>query len=117
AWRAGLKLKAGQLPAHGAVLERKDVLHAESMQRTGADDAAGAAGAVDDDGGVRVVHEVPDAQAELGAGHRATTGDAGALVLFGRAGIEDQELVAAMLASVELVWLDLRDTCRKEHLF
>ena len=100
------ELVAGEEPAGGAVFEADDVaVEGHALEGAGSDDAAGASGAVDDDGGVgRGVGEgVGDAQGEFAAGQAASAGDAESMVFFGGAGIEYDEFVAALDACVEVV--------------
>src|SRR6202008_1363410 len=89
----------------------QDVGEAHALEHAGADDAAGAPGAVDDDGGVRgqIAGEVGDAQGQLAARHAAPAGDAEAAELLGGAAVEDQELLARAQALGQLAGLDLRD--------
>ena len=74
--RAMLELEAGEEPALGAVLQRVDRIgQAEIDQRLRADDGARAAGAVDDDLGLRVGDDVADAQRQLAVRAADAAGD------------------------------------------
>jgi len=89
----------GQVPRHRAVLQRHDaVWHAGIDQRLRADDAAGAAAAIDHDKGVRRRHQLVEAIDQLRPGHADRTGDAVRVVLLVGAAVEDSEPFAALLA-------------------
>ncbi|MQM39700.1 hypothetical protein KBTX_03731 [wastewater metagenome] len=86
---------AGELPAHGAVAQGIDrVGHAELDQRLGADDPAGAPGAVDHDGGIRVRDQRFQAHGQLHVGAAACPGDAHAPVFRRRPRVEEMEALA-----------------------
>src|SRR4029453_9857097 len=108
---ARLELVPGEDPTGGAVLQAVDPGNPHALQNPSADDAAGAPGAVHDDGRVPVdvSGDVGDAQGQLAAGHAAAAGDAEAPELLGRAGIEDDELLAALDAHGQILRLDLGD--------
>ena len=56
----------------------------------------------------RVGEGVGDPQRQLGAGHTAAAGDAESPVFLGRAGVEDDQLVAALDPLVQVVGADFR---------
>ena len=67
---AALAAQAGEFPAHGAVAQRHDLVgDAGAAQALGAQDAAGAAGAVDHHQGLRVGRDIADAVGQFAAGH------------------------------------------------
>ena len=102
---------AGEQPARCAVLQPDDLaVEPHPLQHAGTDDAARAAGTVDDHRrvGRRVGEGVGDPQRQLGAGHTAAAGDAESPVFLGRAGVEDDQLVAALDPLVQVVGGDFR---------
>src|SRR5690606_18997327 len=93
---ATLELETGELPSHGAVLERRNALEAEQAQRTCGDDAARAPGAIDDDS-VVIAREIVRRQRELETGRAAPARDRADLVPLARAHVAD----AAALAGID----------------
>src|SRR5207244_7708119 len=94
--RPAFAFAAGELPAHGAVLQRDDAVRdAGIAQRLAADDAARAAGAVDHDERFRIGRDVMHTVRELGAGRIDAAGDAHALVFLEGPRVEDDELLPA----------------------
>ena len=84
-----LQFLTGQGPANGAVAQgRHRVGDAGVDQRLRADDAAGAAGAVDDDARGRVRCQLPGAQHQFGARYADAGGNAHGLVFIEAPGIE-----------------------------
>ena len=116
---ARLQLEACQHPTRGAVLQPQNVLPAHALQHPGANDAAGATGAVDDDGsvGVQVGGDVGDAQGQLAAGDAAAPGDAEPAVLLRGAGVQDNQLVAPFDAGVKFRGVYFRDVVDHLDLF
>ena len=110
--RAPLALRerqARERPSDRAVAQRDDGIgHAGVDQRLRADQAARAAGAVDDDEGRRVRREVTGAAHQFAAGHADRAGQAHAAVFVEAPGIEQDELVAAREATLEFVGRDRR---------
>ena len=99
-----LEREAGQEPALGAVLQRVDRIgDAEVDQRLRADDGAGAAGAVDDDLGLRVGNEVADAQRQLAVRAADAAGDVHLAVFGERAAVDDDEILAGVAHGLELL--------------
>ncbi len=97
------QLKARQLPAHGAVLECIDRVAQPGVdQGLRADDAARAAGAIDDDDRVLVGHLVMHAIDEFGARTVDTARYAHAPEFIERSGVEDDQLVATRLHRLDL---------------
>ena len=87
--RAMVQHLPGQQPADGAVAQRRHrVGDAGVHQALGADDAAGAAGTVDDHPGGRVRRQVSHPQRQLGAGHAGAAGDAHRGVFVEAAGVQ-----------------------------
>ena len=86
---AVLQCLPGQGPADGAVAQGGHrVGDAGVHQGLGADDAAGAPGAVDDHPGARVRRQFTHTQHQFGAGHADGAGDVHGLVLVEAAGVE-----------------------------
>ena len=93
----------GQGPADGAIAQgRHGVGYAGIDQRLGADNAAGASGAVDDDAGGRVRRQLTGAQHQLGAGHADAGGDAHGLVFVEAAGVEHHHIGLAVEQGLHL---------------
>ena len=86
---AELQVISGQQPSRGPVLQPVDVGQPHALQYPGADDAAGASGAVDDNGGVwvQVFGDVGNSQRQFPARDAASAGDAETLVLLGSSGV------------------------------
>jgi hypothetical protein len=103
---AGLAAIAGktrQLPPHGAVAQRHDAVgHPRAAQAFGSHDAAGAAGAVDDDGGVRIGREFADAIDQLAARHADGAGDGHAPVFLQRPAVQDHHGLAGIQQRLQL---------------
>src|SRR5262249_20228812 len=100
---AALQREAGQLPAHGAVLEGDDRIgQTHPTQRLRADVRACPASAVNDDRGLWALHELADAQHELAARHADRAGNAAALVFLERPRVDDHHVVALVDAAYEL---------------
>ncbi len=88
---------AGQRPADSAIAQGMDrVWHAGVDQRLGADDAAGASGAVDDNRRLRGGRQALYPQGQLAAGHADAAGDAHGLVLIEAPGVDDHHLLPAV---------------------
>ncbi len=86
---AVLQFLPGQGPADGAVAQRRHrVGDAGVHQGLGANDAAGASGAVDHHSGARVGGQFTHPQHQFGAGHAGAAGDAHGLVLVEAPGIQ-----------------------------
>ncbi|MEZ5261771.1 MAG: hypothetical protein R2755_08340 [Acidimicrobiales bacterium] len=93
----------GQLPAHRAVLQRQDrVGDAGVAQRLGADDRAGAAGAVHHHGGVGIGGDVVVPVHQLGTRAVNTAGYGHAAELPHRAGVQDDQPLPGGLAGGEV---------------
>ena len=106
--RAALELEAVQHPAHGPVLHRDDGIGQPHLShRLGAEVRAGAAAAVDDDGRVRALHQLAEAQHQLTPRHAPRAGQAAARVLLRRARVHDDHVLARGHAPVELEARDL----------
>ncbi len=87
----------GQGPADGAVTQGGHrVGHAGIDQRLGADDAAGAPGAVDDNARGRIRRQFTGAQHQFGTGHADAGGDAHGLVFLEAAGVEHHHVGVAV---------------------
>ena len=90
-------LKAGEVPAHGAVLQCDHAVgNAGVDQRLRADDAARAPGAIDHHEGVGRRDHVVRAEGEFGAGAIDAAGDADFPVFVQRAAVEDHDFFAAL---------------------
>jgi hypothetical protein len=103
------QIEPGEVPAHGAVLERDDpVGNAGVDERLRADDRARAAGAVDHDQRVGRGHHVVDPVDELRAGAVGGAGDAHPAVLGERAAVEDDDFLARRDATLHFLRLHAR---------
>ena len=116
---AGFQLIPGQKPSGRAVFQAVDVGQPHPLQQAGSDNAAGAPGAVHNDRGIRLqsLDDVGNAQGQFAAGNTAPAGNAKALVLFGRAGVENVQLVPPRHARLQVGRLDLRHVMHHFHLF
>ncbi len=96
--RAVFELQIFEVPALRAVFERVDGIgNAKIDQRLRADNAAGAAGAVDHDGGVRPRRERMSAQRQFAVGAADAARDAHLLVFRKRTAVQHDQVVAAAL--------------------
>ena len=90
---AMFEILLGEGPADGAVAQRHHLVGDAGIdQRLGADDRAGAAGAIDDDGGRGIGRRAAGAQHEFGAGHADRAGDVHGGVFVEAADIEDGDI-------------------------
>ena len=97
------ELKPGEEPALRPVLQRKDGIgDAEVDQGLGADDRAGAAGAVHYDPGLRIGCDVADAQHELSVRAADAAGDAHLAVFGPGPAVDDDEIVAPLPHRLEI---------------
>ena len=104
-----LQLQPGEPPGLRPALQRDDpVRHAGVDQRLRADDAAGAAGAGDDDQRIRVGHQIGEAMHQLGAGAAHRAGHMKAVELLDRAAVEHRDLRALAPDTVEFGGGDVR---------
>ncbi len=88
--RAVFELPARQRPADGAVAQRHHLVGNTGIdQRLGADDRAGAAGAIDDDGGRGIGRGAAGAQHQFGAGHADRARDVHGRIFVEAPDIED----------------------------
>ena len=95
------------MPAHGAVAQRHySVRHAGIDQRLRADDAAGAAGAVDDNEGIGRGRDVVYAQDQFRARHVDAGRDRDARIFVVGAAVEYHHVGAGAHVRVELVGAD-----------
>ena len=100
---AGLQLEAGQGPADGSVSQRIDRIgQAGIAQRLGADQAAGATGAIDDDRGVGIGGQGGGAQDQLGAGHADPARNAHGAVFLEPPGVEHHQIAFGLEESLDL---------------
>src|SRR5690606_9151817 len=117
----GLELEAGHRPGHRAILQCVDrVLHPHADEYVGAEDAAGAAGAVHDDRRVLVLWRVDqraDADRQFRPRDIERAGHVGTLVLLASARVEDQDALAALLPLDDLLWRQVRRLALDGHLF
>ncbi len=101
--------QAGERPAHRAVAQRHHLVRQAGVdQRLRADDAAGAAGAIDDDQRVGRGRDVVDAQHQLGARHVGGARDRDALEFVERPAVDHDHVGAAAHQAVELLGGDAR---------
>ena len=116
---AGFQLVPRQQPSSRAVLQTADAGQPHALQQTRPDYAARTSRTVHDHRGIGLqpLHDVRDAQGQFSPGHAAPPGDAEALVLFRRAGIDDVQLVAARHACLQVGGLDFRHVVHHFHLF
>ena len=101
--RPMLELEAGEEPPLRAVFQRVDRIgDAQIDQRLRADDGARAAGAIDDDLGLRVGNEVADAQRQLAVRAADAAGDAHLGVFAERAAIDDDEILGGLAHGLQV---------------
>jgi hypothetical protein len=94
---AMVELEAGEQPADRAVAQRRHRIRDAGVdQRLRADQAARAAGAVDDDARGRVRRQVACPQHQLGTGHAGAGGDAHRAVLVPAAHVEHDHVGAGV---------------------
>ena len=87
--------ETGQFPAHGAVLQGRDLVgNAGVDQALGADDAARAAGAVDDDQRFRVGRDLVDPVDQFGTGHVDAARNVHAPVFLDGPAVQDHHVPA-----------------------
>ena len=99
--------EAREMPAHGAVAQRHHLVgHAGIDQRLRADDAAGAAGAIDHDQRVGRGRDVVHAQHQFGARHVDAGRDRDARIFVVRPAVEHHHVGAGAHQRVELVGAD-----------
>ena len=104
-----LELEAGEMPTHGAVPERHHLVrHLGVDQRLGADDAARAPGAVDDDEGIGRRRQVMGPVDELRARAIDGAGDVHPPELGQGPGVEDDEVGPGLEHVLELHRRDRR---------
>ncbi|SSL80526.1 Uncharacterised protein [Klebsiella pneumoniae] len=107
---------AGQRPADSAIAQGMDrVWHAGVDQRLGADDAAGASGAVDDNRRLRGGRQALHPQGQLAAGHADAAGDAHGLVLIEAPGVDDHHLLPAVDERLNLLGAERRCVTHAFH--
>ena len=93
-------VKPGEMPRHRAVLQRHDpVRHAGVDQCLGADDAARAPAAIDDDERVGRRHHFVKAVDQLGTGDADGTGDAVRVVFRVGTAVENHQVFAAAVGA------------------
>ncbi len=101
--------KAGEAPAHGAVAQRHHLVrHAGIDQRLRADDAAGAAGAIDHHHSIRRRRDIAHAQHQLRAGYVGGGWDRYARIFVERATVEHDEIGFFAQQAFELLRRDIR---------
>ena len=104
-----LQLQPREPPRLRPALQRDDpVRHAGVDQRLRADDAAGAAGAGDDDQRIRVGHQIGEAMHQLGAGAAHRARHMKAVELLDRTAVEHRQLRPLAPDPVEFVGGDMR---------
>src|SRR5262249_32703325 len=100
-------LKAREMPGHGAVLQRHDLVgNAGIDQRLGADDAARTATAVDDHHRARRRHQVLEAVDQLRTRDADGSRNGLGVILDKQAAIEDRDFVVTVDQCLELVGRD-----------
>ena len=117
---ARFQLVAGQHPAGSAVFQPDDFpIQPHPLQNPRADNAARAAGAVDDHGsiGVQVGGNIGDAEGQLAAGHTAPAGNAETAVFLRRPRVQYHHFVAAFHTGAQFNGVNLRHIVDDFHLF
>ena len=106
---AARQFEPGQFPAHRAVFERHDRVREPGIaQRLGADDAARAPGAVDDDEALWRLQPVGHAIDQLGARAVERAGDAHVAEFGQGPAVDDQHLLAGIEPPLQLGGGDMR---------
>ena len=112
AWRqpalhAVIGLMAGQGPAHGAVAQRHHLVRQAGIhQRLGADDAAGATGAIDHHRRRRRRRQIGKAHYQLGARHVDRGRDRDAVEFIERPAIDDDHVIAGIEHALQIISVD-----------
>ena len=102
--RAVFEVMPGERPAHRAVAQRAHLVgQARIDQGLRADDRTRAAGAVDDDGGVRIGRGVACAQHQLRAGHAERARNIHGRIFIETADIEDGDVGLALDQRSDLI--------------
>ena len=117
--RPGFQLVAGQRPAGSAVFQAENIGAAHPLQDPGTDNAAGAAGAVDDNRSIRVQigSQVGNAESQFAAGNAAPAGDAEPAIFLRGTGVEDDHFIPALHPPMQFGGVNFRDAVLDFDLF
>ena len=124
-WRRGrrtpsrltLELETGEHPAHGAIAQCADIGQTQTSQSGGANDAAGAPGAVDDYLGVFSPLQLVGPENQVATGDVDAARNAKSAELLGGAHVENDQVGRTLLQTLELLRSDLGDFSFMLHLF